>query len=114
MSAKVNYTQELQYTPAAPASTAWTLQQANVPQTLYARGTVTRGGWITNPATAAGQGIGAAENVYVTLDDTEPTTTEGGSVFAILPGQTLALPPLATAVKWIAATVGHRVSTWKE
>lgn len=95
-------------TPAKPAVT--TLATGGQVQTLFAAAAITVGALVVNPATAAGQGIATAENVYYTIDGTDPSTTEGGSVFALLPGQALTLGPMATALKWVAATTGHKIS----
>lgn len=72
------------------------------------------GGYVTNPANAARQGIVTAEPGYIDLVGT-PGSTEAaanGTTSALDPGQTFALPPLeaGVTVKVNAATAGHKFS----
>lgn len=69
------------------------------------------GGFITNPATAADQGIGAPEPIYVDPVNTNPPLQGNGTTFSIGPGQTwsvIAGQTTPTAVN--AATGGHKFS----
>ncbi len=72
----------------------------------------TKGGYITNPETATQQGIGAAENLYVSLTGV-PTAVDAnanGGVFVVKPGGSFIAPALATGatLKVISATAGHK------
>ena len=71
------------------------------------------GGFITNPYTAADQGIVTAENLYV--DAVNPATTTGnGTTFTIFPGGSWPIIPGQTTVTTVnSVTDGHRFSvTW--
>lgn len=66
------------------------------------------GGYVVNPLTAADQGLGGIEPLYVDIVANAPTHAYGttvalqaGQSFALVPGQT-------TAVSVNAATSGHR------
>ena len=71
------------------------------------------GGFITNPYTAADQGISAAENLYVDAVDTA-TTTGNGTTFTIFPGGSWPIIPGQTTPTTVnAVTSGHKFSvTW--
>jgi hypothetical protein len=69
------------------------------------------GGYITNPANAAAQGIGAAENLYIDLTR-PPGATDAlanGTTVLITAGQTFTIPAIAAGVYvWVnAATTNH-------
>lgn len=68
------------------------------------------GGIITNPLTAADQGVDPAEPLY--LNPISPGTLSGnGSNFALAPGQSWVIIPGQTTSTWAnAATTGHRFS----
>lgn len=71
------------------------------------------GGYITNPSTAADQGIATAQTLYV--DVVNPAILGGyGSTAALSPGQSFTFPAgMTTPVSVNAATSGHRfVSVW--
>lgn len=72
------------------------------------------GGFVTNPANAARQGIVTAEPLYINLVGTPLATEAGanGSTSALDLGQTFVLPALAAGVtaKVNAATNGHKFS----
>ena len=77
------------------------------------------GGYIINPPNLAGQGIGAAEALYIDMVGTPGSTDAANNgTTSSLPatGGTFTLPPLATGVnvKVNAATTGHKftVVTW--
>lgn len=68
------------------------------------------GGFITNPATAADQGIVTVEPLYI-----NPVATAGtsgnGTTFALAPGQTwLIIPGQTTPTSVNAASNGHKFS----
>jgi len=65
------------------------------------------GGYITNPAAAADQGLGATEPLYI-----DPVTAAGiaanGTTFALAPGQTWQIIPGQTTPTSVnAASSGH-------
>lgn len=91
-----------QTTTAVVAGTT-TITTGGTSQTVFAAGTLIRGGYITNPSTAT-------ENLYVDPTGAAATTTEAGSSFALLAGQTFLLGPTANAVTVNAATTGHAFS----
>lgn len=74
------------------------------------------GGTISNPLTAAGQGIGAAENLYISFVGTPGSTdaTAVGGTLTLVPGASYSLPALATGVtlKANAATSAHRFTAF--
>lgn len=97
-------------TPAAPSGSL-TLATGGTSQLLATAGTATHGGMIYNPATAAEQGIATAESVFVSFTGTPAVASAGAQSFEILPGGDLSLPAgLTTAVNWIAATTGHKIT----
>jgi hypothetical protein len=66
------------------------------------------GGYIQNPASAADQGVAAAEPLYI-----NPVTTAGvagyGTTFALAPGETwFVIPGQTTSTSVNAASSGHR------
>jgi hypothetical protein len=72
------------------------------------------GGWCTNPANAAAQGIQTAENLYIDMVNPPGSTdaTAYGSTILLTPGQNFTIPAIAAGVVvWgNAATNGHNVS----
>lgn len=63
-----------------------------------------------NPITAAGQNIATAEVLYINFVGAA-TTTEGGNVFAVQPGQPFTCPGGITGnLSAVAATSGHKFS----
>lgn len=64
--------------------------------------------FILNPATAAGQGIGAAESLFINF--TNAATINGGNSIELQPGQSIDLnnPVTTEAVTVIAATLAHK------
>lgn len=70
------------------------------------------GGFITNPSSAADQGIGTAEVLYVDPTGASPGSTAGsanGTAFALQPGQSWpVVPGQSTQTKVNAATSGHK------
>lgn len=70
------------------------------------------GGFITNPLTAADQGLGTAETLYVDPVSTTPGSTPGsgnGTATALAPGQTWYLIPGQTTPTFVnAASSGHK------
>ena len=66
------------------------------------------GGYLVNPATAADQGIGSAENLYV--DPINPATTTGNQTNSTLsPGQGYNFVPMQNSTVTVnAATSGHK------
>lgn len=72
------------------------------------------GGIITNPYTAADQGIGTAEPLYINIVGAAATAAFG-TTFALQPGQSWAVVPgQTTATSVNAASSGHRfsVTSW--
>ena len=64
---------------------------------------------IQNPSTAAGQGIGAAESLYINF--TSPAGIDNGSSLELLPGATFdsdAGPVTPQAINVNATTTGHQ------
>jgi hypothetical protein len=70
------------------------------------------GGYVTNPATAAAQGLGSTENLYV-----DPVNSPGGSdatangtTTLLTPGSTYTVPPLAAGqqLRANATSAGHK------
>jgi len=70
------------------------------------------GGYITNPYSAADQGISTAEVLYLDPTGAAPGSTPGsgnGSVVALQPGQTWTVIALQnTVTKVNAGTTGHK------
>lgn len=76
------------------------------------------GGYVVNPANAAAQGIGSAENAYLDMVGTPGSTdaTAGsGTSMILFPGQSFTIPALAlgVSVKVNAATSGHLLTVVK-
>lgn len=75
------------------------------------------GGFVTNPPNPAGQGIGAAENLYLDMVGTPGSTDAGGSgtTAVLFPGQTFTIPALASGVnvRVNAATSSHAFTVVK-
>lgn len=93
------------------ALTSYNLAAANTAQNAItiASGSIV-GGYICNPATATGEGIATAENIYVN-PFTTASTTEGNGNTAIVPGQCYTvIPGTKTSVSWVAATIHHLIS----
>lgn len=70
-----------------------------------------KGCTIQNPATAADQGIGAAENLYVRFGGTAVSASDS---WELTPGQSMSCAPssgqiVVTAVSVVAATTGHKI-----
>lgn len=69
-----------------------------------------KGGYITNPSSAADQGLGAAETLYVDPVGAAVLSAHG-TTFALAPGQTWSLiPDQITPTSVNAASSGHRFS----
>ena len=72
------------------------------------------GGYVTNPASAAAQGISAAENVYLDPVNTPGSTdaSANGTTILLEPGQNFTLPQLAPSIslKANSATSGHKLT----
>ena len=72
------------------------------------------GGYVTNPTSATGQGLGSTENMYIDLVNPPGSTdaTGNGTTVIVTPGQNFTVPALATgAVVWVNATSsGHKFS----
>jgi hypothetical protein len=101
------------YTPAA--ATATTITTGGTAVTVLT-GPIA-GGVISNPFTAAGQGIATAENLYISLIGTPLATEAGGvgSTLTLAPGESYNIPPLASGVtlKANAATSAHKFTAFK-
>lgn len=68
-----------------------------------------QGCYITNPAAAADQAIGTAENLYIDPTGIPATLVGNGSCVTIAPGQTWrAIPGQTTGISVNAATSGHQ------
>jgi hypothetical protein len=77
---------------------------------VNAIGPMPNGGFITNPASASDQGLGAAENLYI-----DPVGAAGlngnGTTFVLAPGQTwTVIPGQSTPTSVNAASSGHKFS----
>jgi len=76
-----------------------------------------KGGYITNPDNLTGQGIAAAEPLYVSLTGTPGSTdaVNNNATFKIAPGGTFVVPAMATGInlKVNGATAGHKFSAVK-
>lgn len=72
------------------------------------------GGFITNPADPTDQGLGTAEDLYVTCVGSAPGSAPGdgnGTTFVLFPGQTWEFIPGQTTATWVnAASNGHKFS----
>lgn len=68
------------------------------------------GGFITNPASAADQGIAIAENLFIDVTGAAAATKETATTVQVGPGQTFLLPALTTTVSVNAKTSGHKFS----
>ena len=64
---------------------------------------------VTNPTTAAEQGIGAAEAIWVNAV-TAASASAGATSIPVEAGQSMTFGPTLQAISWIAATTGHKVS----
>jgi hypothetical protein len=102
-------------TPSAPnAGGAMTLAQAATAQLLFNAGEVAHGCLITNPLNATDQGIGTAEQIWVSVAATASQSAASSSI-PIPPGSSFSCGGgLTTAVSWIAATQGHKISAYKD
>jgi hypothetical protein len=97
-------------TPNTPAAlTNSQIATGNTPVTI-ASGPI-KGGFIINPATLAGQGIGEPENLYIdwinTPGDTDAVTN--GTTITLYPGDRFDFPALASGVtvQANAVSAGH-------
>ena len=69
------------------------------------------GGFITNPYTAADQGVANAEPIYIDPTGADPGLAANGTTFALWPGSRWNLiPGQATETKVNAASNGHKFS----
>jgi hypothetical protein len=102
-------------TPSAPNSGgALTLAQAATAQIVFTAGEVAHGCLITNPLIAADQGIATAEEIWVSVAATATQSAATPSI-PIPPGSSFSCGGgLTTAVSWIAATQGHKISAYKD
>lgn len=94
--------------PAATmvAATTTTITTGGTSQTLFTAGTVTNGGFVTNPAAASG-----GEVLCVNPVGTAATVTASGATFCLAAGQTFAIPAgITNAVTVNATTTGHAFS----
>jgi hypothetical protein len=100
------------YTPAA--ATATTITTGGTAITVLS-GPIS-GGIISNPLTAAGQGIATAENLYISFIGIPLATEAGGvgSTLTLAPGQSYNIPALASGVnlKANAATSSHKFTAF--
>jgi hypothetical protein len=73
-----------------------------------------RGGFITNPVSAAAQGLESTENLYLDEVNTPGSTdaTANGTTQLLQPGQSFTFPPLRTGVtvRVNATSAGHLFS----
>jgi len=83
-------------------------------QILFSSGEVDNGAIIFNPQTAAQQNIATAESIWYDITGAIAVMHAGGTSVELFPGQTLPVPRgIVTALSWIAATTGHRISGYK-
>lgn len=96
------------YTPAAGAASVVSTGGTPVTAANGSAGAPIDGCYLVNPATAADQGIGAAENLYVN-PVTTATTSGNGTTSAIQPGQPYnCVPGMINNLSVNAATSGHK------
>jgi hypothetical protein len=73
-----------------------------------------RGGFVSNPAVAAAQGLGSTENLYLDMVNTPggSDATANGTTQLLQPGQSFTIPPLTSrvTVRVNATSSGHRLS----
>jgi hypothetical protein len=73
-----------------------------------------RGGFVSNPASAAGQGLGSTEDLYLDMVNVPGSTdaTGNGTTQTLVAGQSFAIPPLRTGVlvRVNATSSGHLFS----
>lgn len=70
-----------------------------------------KGGIISNPSSADDQGIAEAATLYFDFVGGCPDPEAGGTVFALLPGESFDLPPdLSNALYVNSPASGHRFS----
>jgi hypothetical protein len=102
-------------TPSAPnTGGAMTLAQAATAQVLFGAGEVAHGCLITNPLSAADQGIAAAEEIWVSVAATAAQSAATTSI-PIPPGSSFSCGGgLTSAVSWIATSQGHKISAYKD
>lgn len=102
-------------TPSAPnTGGAMSLAQAATAQVLFTAGEVAHGCLITNPLSAADQGIATAEEIWVSVAATA-TQSAATSSIPIPPGSSFSCGGgLTSAVSWIAASQGHKISAYKD
>lgn len=101
--------------PVAQASSSgagtgatFTLIYEGIAQTLMASNTSRKAFFIQNPATAKGQGIAIAENIYINY--TSPAEVEDGVSIELLPGGSIPISQVISAelISVEATTIGHR------
>lgn len=106
----VSTTGSLAVSPAR-ANGSLTLASAATAQALLSAGTATHGCLIYNPASAAQEGIGAPESIFIDFTGNAAILGAGGSSQEIFPGSGWNCPSgMTTGISWIAATAGHLVT----
>lgn len=96
------------YASAASVGNSHSIVLGGTAQNALNAGAATAGGFITNPSTAAAQGIGAAEPLFVDEANAAGTAeATGGTTVILQPGDTYVVPPTVSAVSVNAATTGH-------
>ena len=93
-------------TPLAPPNSS--VPNSGTPVTAIPANPV--GGFITNPLTAADQGIATAEPLYISIVG-DPALAANGTTFALQPGQTWnVVSEQTTPTRVDAPTNGHKFS----
>lgn len=102
----------LSISPASPTTAgALTLVAGATAQPLFGASEVLHGCSITNPPTAAEQGIGAAESI--TIDFTGHAAVAGGGLGTTIleAGQSVGCGAgITNSISWIATTIGHKIN----
>ena len=87
---------------------AYTIAAGTTAQQLEAAAGIPNSCSIVNPSTAALQGIGSAESLFVNFVTTA-TLLSGGTTIELLPGTGIGCPPrMTTAISVNATTTGHK------
>ena len=102
------------YTPSGPVTAnAGKLAVGGVAQNLFTPNEVVHGCVITNPLTSFDQNVMPAETVWLSFVTTAQATPNSTSI-PLYAGQSIGCPGgLTTGVSWIAATIGHLISSYK-
>lgn len=98
-----------------PQGGSATLATGGTAQLLTSAGSVYSGCLIMNGGTAALEGIGAVESIWIDITGATTGTivskAYGGTAIEIVPGQSFSCPGgLASSIMWNATTTGHVIT----